>query len=183
VYAVVELNDELSRGSGDEPVDMSEAPDTSVKTVRPTKKQQELLLFIEDFINQHGYSPSYREIMQGCHYNSVATVALHVSNLIKRGHLRKRDHSARSIEVVNSTTTEATSKLADVDEQSRDWLTAKVEAAFRDVERHTQEDGVRRLQGLMESLALLNLDLIASLYTDRLQELQQRLAMEREDSV
>ena len=68
--------------------------------IRPTKKQQELLVFIEAFIGEHGYSPSYREIMNGCQYTSVATVALHVNNLIKRGHIRKRDHSARSLEVV-----------------------------------------------------------------------------------
>lgn len=68
--------------------------------VRPTKKQYELLNFIDTFIKEQGYSPSYREIMNGCQYNSVATVALHVTNLIKRGHLRKRDHSARSLEVV-----------------------------------------------------------------------------------
>ena len=72
------------------------------KAVRPTKKQQELLVFIQQFIAEHGYSPSYREIMNGCQYTSVATVALHVGNLIKRGHLRKRDHSARSIEVVDA---------------------------------------------------------------------------------
>src|SRR4051812_7921483 len=77
-------------------------PKESVPTsaVRPTKKQRELLSFIEQFITEHGYSPSYREIMNGLHYTSVATVALHVGNLIKRGHLRKRDHSARSLEVV-----------------------------------------------------------------------------------
>src|ERR1700742_2897401 len=68
--------------------------------VRPTKKQKELLDFIDAFITEHGYSPSYREIMNGLEYTSVATVALHVGNLIKRGHLRKRDHSARSLEVV-----------------------------------------------------------------------------------
>lgn len=59
------------------------------KSIRPTKKQQETLVFIEKFIVENGYSPSYREIMQGCNYNSVATVALHVNNLIKRGHLEK----------------------------------------------------------------------------------------------
>jgi repressor LexA len=73
-------------------------------TVRPTKKQKELLGFIEAFIAEHGYSPSYREIMNGLQYTSVATVALHVGNLIKRGHLRKRDHSARSLEVVTTST-------------------------------------------------------------------------------
>src|SRR4051794_13349601 len=72
------------------------------QTVRPTKKQKELLSFIESFIGEHGYSPSYREIMSGQGYTSVATVALHVNNLVKRGHLRKRDHSARSLEVVES---------------------------------------------------------------------------------
>src|SRR6202035_5201406 len=70
------------------------------EAVRPTKKQRELMSFIESFIAEHGYSPSYREIMSGLNYNSVATVALHVNSLIKRGHLRKRDRSARSLEVV-----------------------------------------------------------------------------------
>src|SRR3954466_9524494 len=69
-------------------------------TIRPTKKQKELLTFIENFIAEHGYSPSYREIMAGTQHNSVATVSLHVNSLIKRGHLRKRDRSARSLEVV-----------------------------------------------------------------------------------
>ena len=76
--------------------------------IRPTKKQQELLVFIAAFIAEHGYSPSYREIMTGLQYNSVATVALHVNSLIKRGHLRKRDRSARSLEVVH---TDETAKL------------------------------------------------------------------------
>lgn len=71
-----------------------------MSNIRPTKKQRELLSFIEQFINEHGYSPSYREVMNGLNYNSVATVALHINNLIARGHLRKRDHSARSLEVV-----------------------------------------------------------------------------------
>src|SRR5215203_4675992 len=75
-------------------------PEEKTAAVRPTKKQRELLKYIERFIAEHGYSPSYREIMNGLNYNSVATVALHVNSLIKRGHLRKRDHSARSLEVV-----------------------------------------------------------------------------------
>ena len=47
--------------------------------VRPTKKQRELLRYIEQFVSEHGYSPSYREIMRGCDYNSVATVAVHIT--------------------------------------------------------------------------------------------------------
>lgn len=67
---------------------------------RPSKKQRELLTFIEQFIAQHGYGPSYREIMRGIGYKSVSTVAIHVNNLISKGHLRKRTRSARSLEVV-----------------------------------------------------------------------------------
>jgi len=67
---------------------------------RPSKKQYELLSYIEGFIKAAGYGPSYREIMRALDYKSVSTVAIHVDGLIKRGLLRKTDHSARSLELV-----------------------------------------------------------------------------------
>lgn len=67
---------------------------------RSSKKQQQLLEFIDDFIKQHGYGPSYREIMSGLGYKSVSTVAVHVNGLLTKGYIRKKDNSARSIEVV-----------------------------------------------------------------------------------
>ena len=69
--------------------------------INPTKKQYELLLFIDNFIKDNGYGPSYREIMRALNYKSVSTVAAHIDNLISRGHLRKRDNSARSLEVID----------------------------------------------------------------------------------
>lgn len=68
---------------------------------RPSKKQRELLAFIEGFVKGNGYGPSYREIMRALGYKSVSTVAVHIDGLIARGWLRKKDHSARSIEVVS----------------------------------------------------------------------------------
>ena len=57
-----------------------------------TKKQSEILAFIENFISQTGYSPTYREIQ------SVATVAKHIDNLIALGKLEKSDNGeARSV--------------------------------------------------------------------------------------
>lgn len=102
-------------------------------SVRPTKKQRELLGYIEAFIKEHGYSPSYREIMNGLGYTSVATVALHVGNLIKRGHLRKRDRSARSLEVVG-TDLGLASKAGSVLEHEAKWLVAQVHDILTELE-------------------------------------------------
>ena len=63
---------------------------------RPSKKQRELLSFIDGFIKGYGYGPSYREIMRSLNYKSVSTVATHVDNLIAKGYLVKKDNSARS---------------------------------------------------------------------------------------
>jgi hypothetical protein len=38
--------------------------------------------------------------MRALGYKSVSTVAIHIDGLIARGYLRKRDRSARSIEVI-----------------------------------------------------------------------------------
>ncbi len=86
---------------------------------RPSKKQRELLSFIDGFIKENGYGPSYREIMRALNYKSVSTVAVHVDGLITRGFLRKRDHSARSIEVIS---TAVTSTTAPTDNGHIAWL-------------------------------------------------------------
>jgi SOS-response transcriptional repressor LexA len=67
---------------------------------RPSKKQRELFAFIDGFIKGNGYGPSYREVMRALDYKSVSTVAVHVDALIAHGVLRKKDNSARSLEVV-----------------------------------------------------------------------------------
>src|ERR1700712_1479483 len=116
---------------------MNEKQTSDIKTVRPTKKQRELLTFIETFIAEHGYSPSYREIMNGLNYTSVATVALHVGNLIKRGHLRKRDHSARSLEVVSPTAASEAPALTSnqIKPTEEKWLVDKVEQLLLEAEK------------------------------------------------
>ncbi len=68
---------------------------------RASKKQQELLQFVDGFIKGNGYGPSYREIMRALGYKSVSTVAIHVDGLIAKGYLARRDKSARSLEVVS----------------------------------------------------------------------------------
>lgn len=143
-------------------------------TVRPTKKQKELLGFIETFIAEHGYSPSYREIMSGLNYTSVATVALHVGNLIKRGHLIKRDRSARSLEVVAAAepTKITTNQIAPGEEK---WLVEKVEHAFTQIESlgaEIKETSLDHLYVLIGALKVLGLDGAAQSFMPRLTALK-----------
>lgn len=62
-----------------------------------TKKQKQMLDFIDGFIKGNGYSPTYREIMRALGYKSVSTVAKHIDNLVILGKLEKRDGEVRSI--------------------------------------------------------------------------------------
>lgn len=71
-----------------------------------TKKQKQLLDFIEGFISGQGYSPTFREIMQALGYKSVSTVAKHIDGLVVQGALIKREGKARSLELcINHDTT------------------------------------------------------------------------------
>jgi SOS-response transcriptional repressor LexA len=160
---------------------MNESPKTETKqTVRPTKKQKELLTFIEDFIAEHGYSPSYREIMAGTGHTSVATVSLHVNNLIKRGHLAKRDRSARSLEVVSpsSKSSETTFEPKQLKASEDKWLVAKVEAFFKDAESagSVNEADLDKLHILVGALKVLGLEGASQSYNARLSELKKRQA-------
>lgn len=146
------------------------------KTIRPTKKQRLLLDFITEFIAEHGYSPSYREIMAGLQYNSVATVALHVNNLIKRGQLRKRDNSARSLEVVH---TDETAKLQtnEVKPAEEKWLVEKVEFRFSQIETQPSlvSSELDELYVLIGALKVLGLEGAAQSFIPRLSELKNRV--------
>lgn len=66
-----------------------------------TKKQLAVIQFIEDFEEEKGYSPSYREIMAGLNLSSVSAVAEHIDNLVAKGVLKKNPGEARSLEVLD----------------------------------------------------------------------------------
>ena len=145
--------------------------------LRPTKKQKELLSFIEEFIATRGYSPSYREIMQGLQYTSVATVALHINNLIKRGHLQKRDRSARSLEVVKPTIViEAKITPKQLKTSEEKWLVDKIELFFKEVENTPAiiEKELDELYVLIGALKVLGAHGAASSFIARLSELKKR---------
>jgi SOS-response transcriptional repressor LexA len=145
-------------------------------SVRPTKKQKELLEYIEGFIAARGYSPSYREIMKGLNYTSVATVSLHVNSLIKRGHLQKRDRSARSLEVVKSKAEQTKVVPKQLRTSEAKWLVEKVEQFFKEVEQSSQfiEKEIDQLYVLIGALKVLGLDGASQAFIPRLSEIKKR---------
>lgn len=160
---------------------MNEKQTPGEQAIRPTKKQRELLTFIEQFIGEHGYSPSYREIMSGQGYNSVATVALHVNSLIKRGHLRKRDFNARSLEVVSPTEAAAITSNQ-IEPAQEKWLIANIDHRFNQVatEGVVGQAELQGLNTLVEALRVLGLAGAAQSFVPRLAELRERTAVPEE---
>jgi repressor LexA len=67
-----------------------------------TKRQREILDFIESFIQTHGFSPSFEEIAEFFGYRSLATVHEHLSNLERKGYIRRNYNESRSVEPVQS---------------------------------------------------------------------------------
>ncbi len=62
-----------------------------------TSKQNEILQFIQRFIVQHHYSPSYREIMQHFDFTSPGSVYKFIQTLKRKGVLTTEKHSHRSL--------------------------------------------------------------------------------------
>lgn len=142
---------------------MSEPAET-----RPSKKQRELLSYIDAFITGHGYGPSYREVMRALNYKSVSTVAIHIDNLIKKGHLRKRDRSARSLEVVQGASTFRQNSNVTPDQQK--WLVELVSKKFVAAERDATppQKQIDNLYVLVGALQVLGLEEAARSFKPRL---------------
>ena len=62
-----------------------------------SKKQEEILNYIDKTINNKGYSPTVREIAEAVNLKSTSTVQYHLNKLINLGFLDKSDNISRSI--------------------------------------------------------------------------------------
>lgn len=125
---------------------------------RSSKRQRELLSFVDSFIKGNGYGPSYREIMRALGYKSVSTVAVHIDNLIAKGYLIKRDHSARSLEVVTTDITAGNNLISPTEASHREWLLAKVLKKLNRQKELTSAQ-IDEYKTLVEALKLLDLEI------------------------
>jgi len=64
-----------------------------------TKRQKQVLDFIANFLDEHGYCPSYEEIARGLELASLATVHKHISVLEAKSYLKRGFNQRRSLEL------------------------------------------------------------------------------------
>ena len=64
-------------------------------------KQQRILDYIRDFIEEHDYPPSIRQIQQACDISSTSVVDYNLRILERQGHIRRDREVSRAIEVLH----------------------------------------------------------------------------------
>jgi repressor LexA len=67
-----------------------------------TKRQRQILDFLTSYSGEHGYAPSFEEIAGQFNYNSLATVHEHLSNLERKGYIKRSYNESRAIEILPS---------------------------------------------------------------------------------
>jgi repressor LexA len=65
-----------------------------------TKRQQEIFDFVKQYVGEHGYPPTVRDIGKAIGLTSSSTVHAHLANLEKLGVLRRDPTKPRAIEVL-----------------------------------------------------------------------------------
>jgi repressor LexA len=65
-----------------------------------TKRQKQILSFIEDSVHKNGYAPSLHEISDHFKLHSISTIHKHLVNLEEKGLIKRHWNRARAIEVV-----------------------------------------------------------------------------------
>ena len=65
-----------------------------------TKRQREILSFLEESLERNGYAPSLTEIGQHFELQSISTIHKHLVHLEEKGLIRRHWNRARAIELV-----------------------------------------------------------------------------------
>ena len=66
-----------------------------------TEQQSRLLKVIKRYVDEHGYSPSYREMARCVGLHSTSGIVRLINALEAQGHIRRTEGGSRNIELVN----------------------------------------------------------------------------------
>jgi len=76
-----------------------------------TKRQREILNYLTTYGEENGFAPSFEEIAEHFSYNSLATVHEHLTNLERKGYIKRNYNESRAIEILP---TEATPRAIEL---------------------------------------------------------------------
>ena len=66
-----------------------------------TRRQYQVLAFLDSFVRERGYCPSYDEVRKSMGLASLATVHKHLNTLEQKGFIHRDSNRSRSIEIIN----------------------------------------------------------------------------------
>src|SRR3989344_8016018 len=72
-----------------------------VKYIMLTKRQKEVLDYVESYSQKKSYSPSFEEIRKRLKLASDSTIHFHISKLKEGGYLGKTENKARAVSVAS----------------------------------------------------------------------------------
>ncbi|MQG18599.1 MAG: repressor LexA [SAR202 cluster bacterium] len=106
-----------------------------------SSRQKNILSFIENFLEEHHYPPTIRDIQQGCKISSTSVVDYNLRILKEKGVLNRAAEVSRGIELVNNNTEKADPNLIEIPimgniaagqplhiPESNDWTNSQVDS-------------------------------------------------------
>src|SRR3981081_2254032 len=67
-----------------------------------TKRHRAILTYLANYSEEHADAPSFEEIATQFNYNALATVHEHLTNLERKGYIKRAYNESRGIELVPS---------------------------------------------------------------------------------
>ena len=106
-----------------------------------TKRQRQILDYLNSYTAEHGYAPSFEEIAEQFNYNSLATVHEHLTNIERKGYIKRTYNESRAIEILPS---DVISRAVELPLMGAVAAGAPLEAMTTDETVSVPEDFVRR---------------------------------------
>lgn len=104
-----------------------------------TRKQYELLMFIDESLKHNGVSPSFDEMKEALGLKSKSGIHRLITGLEERGFIRRLAHRARALEVLKLPENAAPPKPSAVEQVTPSFKPKVIEGEFGMVGAHTAE--------------------------------------------
>lgn len=91
-------------------------------------RQQDILRYMDQYMGEHGYPPTIREIGAATHINSTSVVNYNLNKLVQAGYLERRDKVSRGMRLTRRSGSRTADSLLQVPMAGRIVASAPVEA-------------------------------------------------------